>query len=60
MLAATQHRLLTCKAAETPSEPHIQESPVARRCLMPAGAFYEWRTMGDGKQPYTITRTDCA
>ena len=30
----------------------------ARRCLVPADAFYEWRTMADGKQPYAIARRD--
>lgn len=30
----------------------------ARRCLIPADAFYEWRTMPDGKQPYAIARRD--
>ena len=31
-----------------------------RRCLVPAGAFYEWRTTPDGKQPYAIARADGA
>ncbi len=30
----------------------------ARRCLVPVDAFYEWRTMPDGKQPYAIARRD--
>lgn len=30
----------------------------ARRCLVPADAFYEWRAMADGKQPYAIARRD--
>jgi len=29
-----------------------------RRCLVPADAFYEWRAMPDGKQPYAIARQD--
>ena len=31
-----------------------------RRCLMHANAFYEWRTMPNGKQPYAIGRKDGA
>ncbi len=31
-----------------------------RRCLVPADAFYEWRAMADGKQPYAIARQDGA
>ena len=30
----------------------------ARRCLIPVDAFYEWRSMPDGKQPYAIARRD--
>jgi len=29
-----------------------------RRCLVHADAFYEWRAMPDGKQPYAIRRKD--
>ncbi len=32
----------------------------ARRCLVPADAFYEWKAMADGKQPYAIARVDGA
>jgi putative SOS response-associated peptidase YedK len=32
----------------------------APRCLVPADAFYEWKAMADGKQPYAIARTDSA
>ncbi len=32
----------------------------ARRCLVPADAFYEWRAQQDGKQPFAIARQDGA
>ncbi len=32
----------------------------ARRCLVPADAFYEWKALPDGKQPYAIARQDGA
>ena len=32
----------------------------ARRCVVPADAFYEWKAMPDGKQPYAIARADGA
>jgi putative SOS response-associated peptidase YedK len=32
----------------------------SRRCLVPADAFYEWRTTPDCKQPYAIARQDGA
>jgi putative SOS response-associated peptidase YedK len=31
-----------------------------RRCLVPAAAFYEWKTMPDGKVPHAIARADGA
>ncbi len=30
----------------------------ARRCIVPASGFYEWRKTGSGKQPYYITSDD--
>lgn len=29
-----------------------------RRCLVPADAFYEWKAVIDGKQPFAIARVD--
>jgi putative SOS response-associated peptidase YedK len=29
-----------------------------RRCLVPAAAFYEWKAVDGGKQPYAIARAD--
>ena len=29
-----------------------------RRCIVPADAFYEWKTTPEGKQPYAIARVD--
>ena len=29
-----------------------------RRCLVPADAFYEWKLVAGGKQPYAIARHD--
>jgi len=30
----------------------------ARRCIVPADAFYEWKAVEGGKQPYAIARRD--
>ena len=32
----------------------------SRRCLVPADAFYEWKALSDGRQPYAIARQDGA
>jgi putative SOS response-associated peptidase YedK len=36
------------------------EAMALRRCLVPADAFYEWKTLPSGKQPYAIARRDGA
>lgn len=36
----------------------FRDALAARRCLVPADAFYEWRTQQDGKQPFAIARRD--
>ncbi len=47
--------------AETVASSGMFRSALAkRRCLVPADAFYEWRAMADGKQPYAIARRDGA
>jgi hypothetical protein len=36
---------------------HVQGRPgTARRCLVPADAFYEWKVIEGGKPPYAIAR----
>jgi len=34
--------------------PAFRSAYMARRCLVPANAFYEWRANGKTKQPYAI------
>jgi len=38
--------------------PMFRDAFARRRCLVPADAFYEWRTAGTTKQPYAIARAD--
>jgi putative SOS response-associated peptidase YedK len=45
--------------AETASQrPAFRSALQARRCLVPADAWYEWQALGRFKQPYLIRRTD--
>lgn len=45
--------------AETVAEkPMFRDSFKARRCLIPASGYYEWKTTPGGKQPYYFTRRD--
>ncbi|PZQ15888.1 MAG: DUF159 family protein [Ancylobacter novellus] len=40
--------------------PMFRAALQSRRCLVPADAWYEWKTLGRFKQPYLIRRTDRA
>ena len=45
--------------AETLSEKPMFRNLIKRnRCLVPANGFYEWKNLGDHKQPYYITVPD--
>lgn len=47
--------------AETVAEkPSFREAARTRRAIVFADGYYEWRAMGDGKQPYYIHRPDGA
>jgi putative SOS response-associated peptidase YedK len=35
----------------------FKDALARRRCLVPADAFYEWKVIEGGKQPYAIART---
>jgi putative SOS response-associated peptidase YedK len=36
----------------------FKDALARRRCLVPADAFYEWKVIEGGKQPYAIARQD--
>lgn len=48
------NRLINARAESVHTKPAFREAFVARRCLVPADGFYEWRHTGSGKQPYYI------
>lgn len=47
---------IDARAETAPSPGMFRGALAARRCLVPADAFYEWRIMADGKQPYARAR----
>jgi putative SOS response-associated peptidase YedK len=48
------------RAETAASSGMFRDALARRRCLVPADAFYEWRVMPDGKQPFAIARRDGA
>ena len=53
-------RPINARAETVRTLPLFRAAFAQRRCLVPATAFYEWRAMPDGKQPFAVARTDGA
>ncbi|MBI3916380.1 MAG: SOS response-associated peptidase [Betaproteobacteria bacterium] len=52
---AIGNRLINARAETVSDKPAFRAAYRARRCLVPASGFYEWRKVPRGKQPYYIT-----
>lgn len=56
---ATARRPINARAETVPTSGLFRAAFAARRCLVPADAFYEWQAItGGSKQPYAIARQD--
>jgi putative SOS response-associated peptidase YedK len=51
-------RPINARAETVATSGMFRAALAARRCLVPADAFYEWRVLGADKQPYAIARRD--
>jgi len=49
-------RLINARAETAADKPSFRAALAARRCLLPADGWYEWRRGGGAKQPFFITR----
>jgi putative SOS response-associated peptidase YedK len=49
---------INARAETVASSGMFREAFARRRCLVPAGAFYEWIKTGGPKMPYALARTD--
>ena len=56
--AAIGANLINARAETLAEKPSFRDSFAERRCLVPASAYYEWRKMASGKQPYAIRLKD--
>ncbi len=57
---AIGNRLINARAETVAQKPSFRAAIRARRCLVAASGYYEWRSEGEGKQPYHIRRADGA
>jgi putative SOS response-associated peptidase YedK len=51
-------RLINARAETLSDKPSFRNSYRRRHCLVPADAFYEWKAIGNRKQPYCIRMAD--
>ncbi len=55
---AIGNRMINARAETVAEKPAFRQAFRRRRCLVLANGFYEWKRLGDKKQPYYITRED--
>jgi putative SOS response-associated peptidase YedK len=53
-------RMINARVETAAEKPSFRKALAARRCLVPAEGWYEWRRGEGGKQPYFMTGTDGA
>lgn len=51
-------KMINARAETVAEKPAFRAAFKARRCLVPADGFYEWRAEEGGKQPYLIRMAD--
>lgn len=49
---------INLRAETVATMPLSRDAFARRRCIVPASAFYEWKPVDDGKQPYAIAPAD--
>jgi putative SOS response-associated peptidase YedK len=55
---AIGHKLINARSETAHEKPSFRQALRARRCIIPASGFYEWRTEGKARLPYYIHRRD--
>ena len=52
------NRMINARSETAAEKPSFRKAMRERRCLILADGFYEWKKMGDGKQPYHAMTND--
>lgn len=52
------NRMINARAETAASKPSFRAAMRARRCLVPADGYYEWKAAGGAKQPTLVRRAD--
>jgi putative SOS response-associated peptidase YedK len=52
------YKMINARAEAVADKPAFREPLQARRCLIPADAFYEWAKEGKSKSPHCFARAD--
>jgi putative SOS response-associated peptidase YedK len=55
---AKARRPINARSETAATSGMFKDALARRRCLVPADAFYEWKGIEGGKQPYAIARED--
>jgi putative SOS response-associated peptidase YedK len=50
--------MINARAESAATKPAFRDALKARRCLIPADGFYEWKKLAKSKQPYCLTLRD--
>ena len=58
--ATVGSRMINARAETLAEKPSFRQAFRARRCLIAADGFYEWKSEGGVKQPYRVARADAA
>ncbi len=53
-LPSVKGAIINCRIESLMDKPFFQEALAKRRIVIPASAYYEWRTLNGPKEPYTV------